>query len=199
MTVLIFLALCSLIAVAFIIERLWIYRKAMKVSVNELLLLLKDNLSSSRKLGEAANICRQVDNPASRVFLSGLNALKSGKSKVEEAMEKQAAAEMANLEKRLVTLGTLGNVSPFIGLLGTVIGVIDAFMSIAGSSSGTGSFDVVGSGIAQALVSTAFGLFVAILAVVSYNYFNSIVSKMAARIEAGGNELMGLLGISKEK
>ena len=199
MTVLILLGIFSLVAIGFIVERLWVYYKAKKVSVPKLILMLKEKLKSGKKINDAIAICQQVDSPASRVFMAGLNEFKSSKSKVEEAMEKEAAVEAINLEKRLVTLGTLGNVTPFIGLFGTVIGVIDSFMGIANASSETGSFDVVGSGIAQALVSTAAGLFVAILSVIFYNYFNSIVSKMSGQIETGGNELLSLLGISKEK
>jgi len=115
-------------------------------------------------------------------------------------MEEAAADEVALLEKRLVTIGTLGNVSPFIGLFGTVVGVTYAFLSISASQSmGSGDMAGVGAGIAQALVTTAAGLFVAVPSVIAFNYYNSMVSKMASEMERGGNKLLDMLGIQKEK
>ena len=92
------------------------------------------------------------------------------------------------LERHLVALATLGNISPFVGLFGTVIGVMRAFEAI--SRTGSGGLGTVSAGIAEALVATAAGLFVAIPAVTAYNHFVSRVKNCATEMDAAGSELL---------
>ena len=89
-------------------------------------------------------------------------------------------------------LGTLGNISPFIGLFGTVVGIIKAFRDLA--LAGTGGPAVVARGIAEALVSTAAGLLVAIPAVIIYNYFTRRVKAVSVKMEVASTRLIVLLG-----
>ncbi len=92
------------------------------------------------------------------------------------------------MERRLTGLATLGNISPFVGLFGTVIGVMRAFEAI--SRTGSGGLATVSAGIAEALVATAAGLFVAIPAVIAYNYFVSRVKSAATEMDAAASELL---------
>ena len=92
---------------------------------------------------------------------------------VARALERQAQREQQNLKRGLNLLATVGSTAPFVGLLGTVVGIINAFQQIA--ATGSGGLGTVSAGISEALVTTAFGLLVAIPAVMAYNYFNSRV------------------------
>ncbi|MDB4971300.1 MAG: MotA/TolQ/ExbB proton channel family protein [Myxococcales bacterium] len=121
----------------------------------------------------------------SRVLADGLAALGHGVS-VGAVMESELARQRALYEKRLMFLGTLGNNAPFIGLFGTVLGIIRAFHDLSlndPSKAGAGAQAVM-AGISEALVATAVGLAVALPAVVAFNYFKSLVKGSVARTES---------------
>jgi biopolymer transport protein ExbB len=126
------------------------------------------------------------DSPAGRIFLKifekeGGQPVDSAKAFASEAIFE----ETQSLKKHLWILGTVASSAPFIGLLGTVVGIIKAFENMA--VEGTGGFAVVAAGISEALVATALGLAVAIIAVVFYNYFQTRISNINAlfRIQVG--------------
>ena len=135
----------------------------------------------------AIAICKQNSHsPAGRIFLNILDReagqrLDATNNFAIEAMFE----EMQNLKKHLWILGTVASSAPFIGLLGTVVGIIKSFESMA--IAGTGGFAVVAAGISEALVATALGLAVAIIAVIFYNYFQTRLSSLNAlfRIQVG--------------
>ncbi len=106
-------------------------------------------------------------------------------------MERTTAAEITRLERYLGVLATLGNVSPFVGLFGTVLGIIRAFEAIA--KTGSGGLGTVSAGIAEALVATAAGLFVAIPAVMAYNYFLGKVKLFATAMDNTASEMVDRL------
>jgi biopolymer transport protein ExbB/TolQ len=126
----------------------------------------------------ALAICRQnTHSPVGRIFLNVLDkegnlGLDTANAFATEAMFE----ETQNLKKNLWILGTVASSAPFIGLLGTVVGIIKAFESMA--IAGTGGFAVVAAGISEALVATALGLAVAIIAVIFYNYFQTRISNL---------------------
>lgn len=101
--------------------------------------------------------------------------------------------QLAHLESYLPILATTGNIAPFIGLLGTVLGIIDAFREIG--IQGTASIAAVAPGVAEALVATAAGLFAAIPAVIAYNYFLTRIRKIAFRLESFGVEVLHSLQV----
>lgn len=111
-----------------------------------------------------------VEKMAVLVARRGLDERKKGIDAVSEAMNSEKTRVKKDHEQFLIVLGTLGNNAPFIGLLGTVIGIIKAFNDLAEDSQG--GAEVVMSGISEALVATAVGLLVAIPAVIGFNYFN---------------------------
>lgn len=107
---------------------------------------------------------------------------------VARALERQAQRENQNLKRGLNLLATVGSTAPFVGLLGTVVGIINAFESMA--ASGSGGLGTVSAGIAEALVTTAFGLLVAIPAVMAYNYMQGWVDARMVDMSESSNELL---------
>ena len=120
--------------------------------------------------------------------LHGGPALDRSAAAAREAMQRVTSTEIGRLERHLTALATLGNISPFVGLFGTVIGVMRAFQAI--SQTGSGGLGTVSAGIAEALVATAAGLFVAIPAVTAYNHFVSRVKDCATEMDGAGSELL---------
>ena len=134
-----------------------------------------------------------------RVIGAGLSAFKSSQTasaefifeSVARALERQAQREAATLKKGLAVLATVGSTAPFIGLLGTVMGIVNSFQSMA--ASGSGGLGTVSGGIAEALITTAFGLIVAIPAVMLYNYLQGWVDGRAVDISESSNEFLDVV------
>nr|WP_304363848.1 protein TolQ [Jiella sp. LLJ827] len=112
-------------------------------------------------------------------------------ARIEKAMDVTLAREMDSLESRLGYLATIGSAAPFVGLFGTVIGIMTSFQAIAGSQQT--SLAVVAPGIAEALLATAIGLVAAIPAVVAYNKLSADVGKLGMRLEAFADEFSAIL------
>ena len=137
-----------------------------------------------------------------RVIGAGLNALRLSTDKdkdlqvesVARALERQAQREVQSLKRGLGLLATVGSTAPFVGLLGTVMGIVNAFQSMA--LTGSGGLGTVSAGIAEALITTAFGLLVAIPAVMAYNYLQGWVDARAVDISESSNEVLDLVAKS---
>lgn len=112
-------------------------------------------------------------------------------TRIDKVLDVAMAREMERLEKRLLFLATLGSAAPFIGLFGTVIGIMTSFQAIAGSKST--NLAVVAPGIAEALFATALGLLAAIPAVIAYNKFSADAGKVATRLEGFSDEFSAIL------
>ena len=139
-------------------------------------LLSKGDLAAAREaLGPGKS-------PEVRVALVGLAELPRGSEAAAEAMASAKARERMSMERNLGVLGTLGNNTPFIGLFGTVLGIMRAFADL--SKNQTGGAGPVMAGISEALVATAVGLMVAIPAVIFFNIFQGRVRRMMGRIDA---------------
>jgi biopolymer transport protein ExbB len=139
-------------------------------------LLAKGNLADARSRVKGSDTAEMT------VVAAGLDEVERGVDAVAEAMVGRKAHERMRLERNLAFLGTLGNNAPFIGLFGTVLGIIKAFHDLAGNQAG--GVAVVMAGISEALVATALGLLVAIPAVVGFNYFNRRVRMTMANTDA---------------
>jgi len=136
-----------------------------------------------------------------RVLAAGLtayristNAAAPGDATVESvarALERQAQRETQSLKRGLGWLATVGSTAPFVGLLGTVVGIINAFQSMA--ASGSGGLATVSAGIAEALITTAFGLLVAIPAVMAYNYLQGWVDARSVDMSESSNEMLDIV------
>jgi len=137
-----------------------------------------------------------------RVIGAGLGALRASTDKdkdlqvesVARALERQAQREVQSLKRGLGLLATVGSTAPFVGLLGTVMGIVNAFQSMA--LTGSGGLGTVSAGIAEALITTAFGLLVAIPAVMAYNYLQGWVDARAVDISESSNEFLDLVAKS---
>ncbi|MDO8757356.1 MAG: MotA/TolQ/ExbB proton channel family protein, partial [Elusimicrobiota bacterium] len=140
----------------------------------------------------AAAYCQKHPSAVAQVVHYGLVHATRSRKDLEELMLTKLKEERLKLERFLGVLGTLGNISPFIGLFGTVVGIIKAFRDLA--ASGTGGPSVVARGIAEALVATAAGLLVAIPASILYNYFMRRLKVITVDMEISSARLLVMLG-----
>lgn len=168
------LILMSIVSVAVIFERLWFLR-----NIGSNTLRITDSIMGPIKKGQrdlAVAICKQNSHcPSGRIFLNLLD--REENPRPEEARAGDSLfEETQKMRKHLWILGTVASSAPFIGLFGTVIGIIKAFESMA--IAGTGGFAVVAAGISEALVATAMGLGVAIIALIFYNYFQTRIANL---------------------
>jgi biopolymer transport protein ExbB/TolQ len=173
----------SLISVAIMVERALFYRRR-RVDAQALSLRLQ-RLLAAGDLEGARDLFDGSDSMEARVLDEGLAGIERGDA-VEELMESQLLREKARFERRLMFLGTLGNNAPFIGLFGTVLGIIQAFhdLSLTDPARAGSSAQVVMAGISEALVATAVGLAVALPAVVAFNAFKAGVKRAVTGTES---------------
>lgn len=148
-------------------------------------------LVAAGKIEEAKELLGPPQSPEVRVALAGLQQADRGRGATADAMASAKASERLALEARLGILGTLGNNAPFIGLFGTVLGIIKAFADL--SKNHTGGAEVVMGGISEALVATAIGLLVAIPAVVAFNVFQGKLRRAMGRVDAMAHLMLSAL------
>jgi biopolymer transport protein ExbB len=176
------LIVLSIVSVAVILERFWSLRNA-GAATQMIATSILDSVKQGRR-DLALALCKQnSESAAARVFLAML-AQNESLDKLSASMNEAMFEESQKMKKNLWILGTVASSAPFIGLLGTVIGIIKAFENMA--VVGTGGFTVVAAGISEALVATALGLGVAIIALIFYNYFQVRVGNLSGlmRIQA---------------
>jgi len=143
-------------------------------------------------LAMAGALCETVKDPLAEVFARGLRVFAKTPIKTTESVVSQRLVAVAGLKRYLWALGTVGSSAPFVGLFGTVVGILKAFQSM--SVAGTGGFKVVSQGIAAALVATAAGLLVAIYAIIAYNYFVARVGSIGVQYKIFCEEFLLTLG-----
>jgi biopolymer transport protein ExbB len=178
------LILLSIVSVAVVFERLWSLRNIGSATLRVTESILEPIKKGQRDLAIA--ICKQNSQcPAGRIFLNVLDREAAGLEVANSLATEALFEETQKLKKHLWILGTVASSAPFIGLLGTVVGIIKSFESMA--IAGTGGFAVVAAGISEALVATALGLGIAIIAVIFYNYFQTRISTLNGlfRIQVG--------------
>lgn len=178
----------SLAAVAVAVERIWFFmqERPPRLRLEAALRALRDDGAAA-----AAARLRGLASMEAAVARACLESAGDGAAAVEERKAAALERERVRYERRIAFLGTLGNNAPFIGLFGTVLGIIRAFHDLAESSAqGT---EAVMSGIAEALVATGVGLLVALPAVVTYNAFVRRVETTTAGAEAIAHEILALL------
>ena len=172
------LAICSLFSVKVIVEKLIVFKGIKERTINDLMDKVYHSLESNN-LADALYVCKtsttswlalKIKSPLSNVIKHILEQHKQPKSELEASAYTQLDKELAKMERGLGILSTLGSISPFIGLFGTVIGIIESFNAL--SINNTSNYSSVMSGIADALIATAAGLIVAVPAVMFFNYFN---------------------------
>ncbi len=182
------LLLMSIFSVALIFERLDTLR-SMKPQVANLEAHLIE-LVDKGHLAEAYKLCGRQRPGPERVY-ARLLQLPPNREIMEKELWAAVQETIQQMEGNASYLGTVASTAPFVGLFGTVVGVIRAFLDI--SSAGGGGFEVVSVGIAEALVATATGLLVAIPAVIAFNYISSRVQKAATQMEVTGQRIINRL------
>lgn len=181
---------CSVISLAIFLERWYVLRHA-KEEVKRYLRVVRKALSR-KDLKAVLEATQKFQMPASRIILAGLKKYFAGQPKeAREAMEIKAMQELPFYEKRLSTLVVIANISPLLGLLGTVTGMIKTFSVIA--AVGVGKPTEMAGGISEALLTTAAGLSVAIPTVVIHHYLSRLSEYIVSDIERASTEVLEVM------
>ena len=167
------LAACSVVAITVIIERFVFFHRMAAVQQAETIL----DLVSNRRTDEAMALAEKSSSPLGRVLSAGL----SNHQQAVKAMAAAGVSELAAMRRGLPALDTIITLSPLLGLLGTIIGMIDSFQIMA--LSGMGQPRAVTGGVAEALIATATGITVAVMTLIPYNYFLARIEREAEFIE----------------
>lgn len=178
-----------IIGLAFSLERLWTLTRA-SVNTRKFLAKLHVALQDGGIEGAAAE-CEKTTGPVASILHAGLSRAGKGIEHVEKAISNAGSIEMAFLERGMVVLSTVIVLAPMLGFTGTVWGMINAFDSI--KKANDISPNIVAGGISQALLTTAFGLVVAMIIQVFYNFFTSRIDKLIIDMEESSVELMDAL------
>jgi len=160
------MAVASVVALAIVLERWWRYR-GLEASTRDLTRRLVDLLAKG-DLSAARALCDAAKTPIGAIFAEGLEWKNIALEDLQSVLATSRQERIVELRRGLWILGTIGSLSPFVGLFGTVIGIMRAFHQMA--TEGSGGFAVVAAGISEALIATAAGLGVAIFALGFYNY-----------------------------
>ena len=182
--------IASIIAVAIIIDR-YIVIKRSRLNVPSFLVKIRSHLKRG-DIQAAVDYCIEDKSPAANIVKKGLKKYNFGHERVREAIESAGKQEINKLEKGLSVLATISGVAPLLGFLGTVTGMISAFMRIEDLQGAANPSDLAG-GIWEALLTTAFGLGVGIIAYTFYNYLVSSISKLVLDMEVISNDVVDIL------
>jgi biopolymer transport protein ExbB len=190
------IGLFSLVAVGIFIERMMVLRKA-KINLNAFLLKIRQSISK-RDYDNALLICSTTPGPISKVIERGIRLRNQDREEIKDAIESAGRAEIYQLERGFAALATISGVAPLTGFLGTVTGMIQAFMRIQ-ELGGNVNATVLAGGIWEALITTAAGLIVGIPALLAYNYLVTKVQRLVFEMEVSSTNLLELLSRSQQK
>ncbi len=182
---------CSVLAVGIFLER-WTYFHRATIRVGEFLRGLA-NLIARQNYAEALHESAGTPGPVARVIHAALVRHHASRAELKEIVQEAGQLEMPKLERRLALLATIAFVSPMVGLLGTVTGLIEVFGVLSAQSGFATSADLA-SGIYQSLLTTAAGIAVAIPSAVAYAFLSSRVDALMHDMERAGIEMLDLLG-----
>lgn len=184
------LAILLLVAIYVFTERCIVINRAARRD-NSFMDRIRDCVHDG-DIESAANLCKKTDTPYSRLVAKGISRIGRPMNDILVAIENTGNIEVANLAKGLPWLSTTAAGAPMLGFLGTVVGMIQAFYSLA--SAGTAAnITLLSSGIYQALVTTVAGLIVGIIALFAYNFLTARINSVMNRLEAGTMEFMDIL------
>ncbi|MBQ9474546.1 MAG: MotA/TolQ/ExbB proton channel family protein [Bacteroidales bacterium] len=181
--------LCLILGLALVIERI-IYLNMATTNVEKLLQGIEENAKKG-DYAAAKELCRNTRGPVASIFYQGLDRMDQGLENVEKAITSYGGVQMANLESNLTWIALFIALAPSFGFLGTVIGMVQAFDDI--EAAGDISPTVVAGGMKVALLTTVFGLIVAIILQIFYNYLISKIERLVAEMEDGSISFMDIL------
>ncbi len=180
---------CSIVALAILLERLWVLRR--KNIIPQDFVSNVEGLLKKQKISEAVFLCQNDISSIAKIFLAGLRSTQKGMWLVKEAIEERGSREATILEKNVDILSTIANLTPLLGLLGTVSGMIKTFNAI--SVQGIGNPAPLAGGIAEALITTATGLCIAIPTLVCYRFLKDKASSLIFEMEENSIRLVDLM------
>ncbi|TET82217.1 MAG: MotA/TolQ/ExbB proton channel family protein [Desulfobacteraceae bacterium] len=180
---------CSIVALAIFLERLWVLRR--KNIIPQDFVNNVEGLLKKQKISEAVFLCQNDISSIAKIFLAGLRSTQKGMWLVKEAIEERGSREATILEKNVDILSTIANLTPLLGLLGTVSGMIKTFNAI--SVQGIGNPAPLAGGIAEALITTATGLCIAIPTLVCYRFLKDKASNLIFEMEENSIRLVDLM------
>lgn len=192
------LFLCSVLSVAVILERVITFRNNSKTRRDEFMARLRE-LMKNRNTEAALMLCENTKTPFARVVRTGLQTNSYDPVKIMNAMDRQISSEVNSLEKFTSILGSIGSTVVYIGLFGTVLGIIRAFQDIAVTNASGAGINAVIAGVAEALISTAAGILVAVPAVFAYNLLMKKIDNFTNDMEICASEVKDMLTNTKEK
>ena len=184
------IGLCSVIALAIIIER-YVALRRIRINARTFVLQVK-NLLLRKQINEAIMLSKQTPGPIAGITKAGLLKHNRARDEIKDAIEGAARSEIYIMEKNLGVLGTIAAIAPLIGFLGTVTGMIKAFMDIQ-ALGGSVDAGVLAGGIWEALITTAAGLIVGIPALIFYNWLQAKVEHHVFEMQETSNDLLDML------
>ncbi|MFH0790447.1 MAG: MotA/TolQ/ExbB proton channel family protein [Candidatus Omnitrophota bacterium] len=185
--------LCSIFALALILEKFW-YMQKIRIDMQDFLNKILDKMKH-HQVKEALEICDRIKSPISNILKAGILKYDRPRAQIKEAIEDASLHEIPKLEKNLTALATIAHISPLLGLLGTVTGMVRCFQTIQAKATSfhpVSPGDLAG-GIWEALLTTVAGLIVAIPAFVVYNYLVSRINNFILEMEKAATELVNFL------
>ena len=187
--------LCSIVAAAICVERLWTLQRSRIVPKNlvaQIWSAVKTDELDTQKLREL-----RTSSPLGQVLAAGVGNAKRGREIMKEAMEEAASQVSHDMERYLTSLGIIASISPLLGLLGTVVGMIKVFTALM--LEGAGNANVLAGGISQALITTAAGLSVAIPALMFHRFFLRRIDELVVTMEQEAGKLVEILQGDREE
>ncbi|MCC5919628.1 MAG: MotA/TolQ/ExbB proton channel family protein [Cyclobacteriaceae bacterium] len=184
------LFILSIIAIYIFVERVLTLRQASKMPAS--FMDQVKQLIAAGKVDEAKIVCAQTESPIARMISKGVNRIGSPLKNIEVSIENVGKIELYKLEKNLSFLATIAGAAPMMGFLGTVTGMIQAFIAIA-QEEGSVSPKLLSAGIYEAMITTATGLLVGIIAYLGYNYLVTQVQKIVHKMEYTSIDFIDLL------
>ena len=181
---------CSVLALAIFLERLVVFmrhRRGTQELVREV-----ENLVAKEKVDEAIIVCQRAGTPLARILITALRSAGLPRDQIKTKVEEAGTRELSSLSRYLGLLATIANISPLLGLLGTVLGMIEAFNVIA--AQGVGTPASLGGGISTALITTAAGLSVAIPVILMHKYLTRRANRISLELEEYSLHLVDLVG-----
>ncbi|MCU0652346.1 MAG: MotA/TolQ/ExbB proton channel family protein [Candidatus Omnitrophica bacterium] len=185
--------LCSIFALAIALEKFW-HLHQIRIDTQEFLNKILEKMKH-HQVKEALEICDTTKSPISNILKAGILKYDRPRPQIKEAIEDASLSEIPKIEKNLTALATIAHVSPLLGLLGTVTGMVRAFQTIQAKATSfhpVSPGDLAG-GIWEALLTTVAGLIVAIPAFVAYNYLVSRINYFILEMEKAATELVNFL------
>lgn len=180
----------SVLAVAIVLERFWFLLRS-RIDTEELMEDVKLSLGQGKIL-EAMQLAKKSRGPVASVLSAGIAYYDRDKEEIQERMQQIGREEIHRMERRMGVLDAVINIAPLLGLLGTVTGIIRSF-NVMGALEGIDAPAALSVGIAEALITTAAGLMIAIPTMAFYAYLNSIIDRNAADMSRRASDLLAVL------